>query len=105
MDWTYGEAELMALMYLSASAGGGLNLSQVNDPDLNVLLSATRTSTDAAKRQDAVNQAQKRIVEQAYVVPLYAPIRFRTLANSVKAAVWSQAANQLYLNDAYIEAK
>ncbi len=77
-------------------------MSQLSDPELDKYLDRTRTETDPEKRQEAVNQAQQRVVEQAYIVPLYTPKTFLALSNSVNGALYSQTTSQLYLDDAYI---
>ena len=50
---------------------GAANISQLADPRLDAILDRTRRETDAARRQAAADEAQRYIVEQAYVVPLF----------------------------------
>ena len=51
----------------------------------------------------AVEQAQQRIVEQAYMIPLYNPKSFIPLSTKVQGAFLSEKNNNLYLEDAWIE--
>jgi len=81
----------------------GLLYGQVNDPDLDEILTKTRNSVDPAERQKWVDEAQRRIVEQAYVVPLYIPQNFYALNQRVNGEVFSDTTLNLYLEDAYIE--
>ena len=93
-------------IFFHSSGVGGLNYSQLKDPDLDKLLDATRNQTDAAKRTEAAGQAQKRLVEQAYFVPLYTPKTFLIMGSRVKGVsldTFSIMGNRLYLNDLYVE--
>lgn len=101
---TGAEADLLYLLHHS-KAVGTLNFAMVKDPELDRLLEATRTTTDPEKRQAVVNDAQKHIVEQAYLIPLFAKMNFLTLTNRVKGAVVAPGNYPLYLQDAYFEAE
>jgi len=96
------EADVLYMLFHSSQIGA-LNSSQTKDPELDKILEKTRTETDSTKRQEWVNEAQKNLVENAVVVPLFALQKFVVLNNQVQGAVWSPEANLLYLNDAYIE--
>ena len=64
--------------------------------------SLTRTEIDPDARQEAVNEAQKYIAEQAYYLPFYAPINFYILNSRVQGYVYDPI-NELILSNAYIE--
>ena len=57
---------------------------------------------DHKKRQQWVNEAQRYIVEQAYLITLYTPMSFSAWSNRVKGAVRSDVTGDVYLFDAYI---
>ena len=80
-----------------------VDMSQLNDPGMDKMLTLTRTETGPTKRQEAVNAAQKKIVEDAVVVFLYVPKTFSLLNTRIKGAVFSQTTNTTYLHDACIE--
>ena len=61
---------------------GVLNIPQGNDPELDRILDNTRS--DLANRDMWVDEAQRYIVEQAYSVPLYAPLTFVAINNRVQ---------------------
>jgi peptide/nickel transport system substrate-binding protein len=103
MGITAEEADILHYMFHSSNLGSGYNMSQVDDPELDELLELTRTLTDPDERQQVVNEAQKLIVEKAYVVPLYAPKIFHVLHNRVKGAMFSPKVNTTWFFDAYIE--
>jgi peptide/nickel transport system substrate-binding protein len=100
MGMTASEADILYRMFHSSQIPG-LNMSQIRDKDLDKLLEGTRTSTDATKRQDVVNQVQKYIVEKAYVGFMFVPKNFYVLTNKVKGAIFSSKTNSIYLGDAY----
>jgi peptide/nickel transport system substrate-binding protein len=76
----YTAPEADSILYPLFHTGGGLNwVTWVSDPDLDTLLDANRGETDPAARQEILNQVQKRIVEQAYIVPLTVPQSFYVL--------------------------
>ncbi len=82
---------------------GGENFVQLADSELDEMLDETRRVTDPGERQEWANAAQKHMVEQAYLIPLYTPISFFAVSNRVKGAVWPLASGRLYIDDAYIE--
>jgi peptide/nickel transport system substrate-binding protein len=61
---------------------GVLNIPQGADPELDRILGNTRS--DLANRDMWVDEAQRYIVEQAYSVPLYAPLTFVAINNRVQ---------------------
>ncbi|MCX7601481.1 MAG: ABC transporter substrate-binding protein [Meiothermus sp.] len=64
----FGEADLLYDMFHSQ---GFINWVGVKNPQLDRLLDEQRTTLNPAARQRILDQAQRIIVEQAYVVPLY----------------------------------
>jgi peptide/nickel transport system substrate-binding protein len=98
---TWPEADMLFMLFHSSMLGA-LNTDQVSDPDLDEILTKTRTTVDPAERQQWVNEAQRRIVEQAYAVPLYIPQNFFALNQRVNGEVFSNTTLNLYLEDAYI---
>ncbi len=85
MSMDYPEADLMAYMFHSSMIGA-LNMSMVNDPELDALLEATRTTMDPEERQSKVNEAQQWLVENAIVVPLYSPTVYLALSERFQDA-------------------
>jgi peptide/nickel transport system substrate-binding protein len=98
--YNYSEADILWI-YFHSSNVGGLNMSQLKDPELDKILDATRSTMDPDKRQQFVNDAQKRIVENAYIVPLYTEKTYYLLNNRVQGALFV-GTSTLMLNDAYI---
>ena len=108
---TYNTVELLTFLFHSSMIGGGYNLSFVKDTELDQLLEQANTAVDPEAQAEASGLAQRRIIEQAYVVPLFAPTSFIVLSERVHDAVFSPqgaqigGVTQVYLYDAYIQAK
>ena len=99
---SYSEADLLYLIFHSSNVGA-LNFSQLQSEEMDAMLEATRNATDAETRQEACNEAQKYIIEQAYVVPLYAAINSYPIGNRVKNINIDYVAGTFELSAAYIE--
>ena len=98
---TSNEAEILYQMFHSSTIGG-FNYAYVNNPELDAILERTRTETDPDARQQAVNEAQKFITEQAYVLPMYAPINFYIVNGRVSGYTFNPI-NEINLSNATIE--
>jgi peptide/nickel transport system substrate-binding protein len=94
------DADVLYLAFHSSGIGA-TNFCQLNDPELDVMLNAERTTIDPVKRQEVVNNAQKYIVEQAYAVPLYANKTFMAVNNRIQGVTFSQLTG-IDFGDAYI---
>jgi peptide/nickel transport system substrate-binding protein len=82
---------------------GAFNYGMVNDPELSRSLEIMATATDGAFVQQMADEAQRRIVEQAYTVPLYAFTNYIAMSSRIKdVKLWAYSA-QILLFDAYIE--
>lgn len=92
---------LLFAMYHPATLGA-FNYSQVNDPELSPLLEMMSGAPVREVVMQAAADAQKRIVEQAYIAPLYASRLFYALQPDVKDALFSEV-EDILLYDAYIE--
>ena len=83
MTLGYGASESDILYrWFHTSRGGALNPSRAADPELDSILDNTRS--DIANRDMWVNEAQRHLVEQAYVVPIYGPLTFVAVNNRVE---------------------
>lgn len=106
MGVTWGEADVL-WMLMHSNMLGALNFLQTNDPELDRLLDATRETVDPMKRQEACNVAQQYIVEQAYVVPLYAGKEFCAASARLQGKYYLHAtlSADIWLDDAYVGEK
>ena len=102
MTLGYGASESDILYrWFHTSRVGALNPSHADDAELDRILDNTRS--DIANRDMWVDEAQRHMVEQAYVVPIYGPLTFVAvnnrvqgyLANPANLATWAA-----FFNDA-----
>ena len=64
------DPDLYPLLAASQTRRGGSNISGLQDPELDKLLVAARTPTDATARTTAYAELQKRLVANTYMLPL-----------------------------------
>ena len=63
-------------LYANNFSTGGSNRDGVNDPKMDALILAQRRETDPVKRNEAVRQASRYIVDNAYYVAAYTGARW-----------------------------
>jgi len=99
----YPEADILYISFHSGMAGI-TNVSFTNDADLDALLDETRNATTQDSRNQAIIGAQKLILDQSYVIPLYTTISTYAMSSSIEGFLWADSISGLqagYLNDAY----
>ena len=99
MSVIFPDADILYLLYHSSK--GVLPVSQVSDLQLDAMLDKTRSTVDPEDRQAWVDQAQARIMEQAYILPLYTPTVYTAVNKRVAGLIVSPNGNFIY-NGAYI---
>jgi peptide/nickel transport system substrate-binding protein len=102
LGMTFGEADLMHIMFHSSNVGA-YNFSQLASPEMDEYLDATRNATDPSVRQEAVDNAQRYLIEQAIVVPLYTPVNFIPVNKRAQGAYYNEALITVSLESAHIE--
>lgn len=95
--YDFPEADVMYTFYHSNGIGG-FNVSHVNDPALDEILNRTRNEIDPEARQQAVNEAQQYIMEQAFVVPLITLEEYLPISSRLEGVVIGQSGT-MWLND------
>ena len=98
---TYGEADLMYIA-MHSSMIGGLNLSYLNSPEFDALLEQSRAESDQVARQAVLDELQQIILEEAYVVPLYAPMAFTAVSKDWQGVVFNEPLITLDLSGAFL---
>lgn len=83
MAYEYNDADIL---YAALHSTGDYNRGFQTDPDLDKLLEEQRVAFDPAARQALLDQAQARIMEQAYWAPLFEPMNFAALSSAVRGA-------------------
>lgn len=99
--YEFTDADVLHVFFHSSNLGA-YNISQLNDPALDAILDRLRTETDPDARQVAASEAQRTIVEQAYVAPLFTPINKIPVSSRLRDVVISSSGNRFYYNDAYL---
>ncbi len=95
---TWPEATFILLnLFLSTSS---YNLGHVNDPELDQLLLNSLTSVDLETGRQLLWDAQKRIIENAYCVPLYGASELYAFNNRIQN--YLQTEHGRWLIDVYI---
>jgi peptide/nickel transport system substrate-binding protein len=103
MGMGYGEADLLYFNFHSSNIGG-LNVSRLNDPEIDALLTQQRAATDVSQRQAILDQIQQKVIEEAYVVFLFTQTNFEALNTRIKGgAFWNVPLISLNISSAYIE--
>jgi peptide/nickel transport system substrate-binding protein len=99
--YDFHEVDVLVIFFHSSGIGG-MNFSYFADPKMDAILEATRATMDPEKRQEWANEAQRYLVEQAVVIPLYAAKEYAVLSNRVMGDVTVIPVNSFVLNDAYL---
>lgn len=86
MGYTYPIADIVYLWFDSANIGSGLNLSHTDDPDLDALISKSRTTMDEDARNAVFEDLQKYIVDKAIWAPLWIDNYTWAYDNSIQGA-------------------
>ena len=94
------EADIMYMMYHSANIGG-INFAYYEDETLDGLLMDTRTKTDPAERQAAVNDAYTYIVDNNLMVPTLGTVSFQAVHNDFQGIEFSSYTGILLSNAYY----
>jgi peptide/nickel transport system substrate-binding protein len=102
----YDDADLMYLMFHSSTAGASCcNMGRVLNPELDQILEQTRLATTPEQRRKAIEEAQRLIIEQAYIAPIYQGFTYYVVNSRVKDVIFSDYGGsrfRLEWFDAYI---
>jgi peptide/nickel transport system substrate-binding protein len=88
---SFGDVDLLS--QFNSSLNGGGCVGNVNDPELDEMLGRTRTSTTTEERMTAADEVQRRIIEQAYIVPLFAGFDTLVVSNRAKDVIFNPYAD------------
>ncbi|NTU18859.1 ABC transporter substrate-binding protein [Brevibacillus sp. HB1.2] len=89
------------ILYFYFHSNGPYNLSGVKDDKLDALLLKGRTTMQTDARKQVYMDAQKHLIEQAYVVPIYYDKAFTVINSRVKGVKWTSVMPTY--NDSWIE--
>jgi peptide/nickel transport system substrate-binding protein len=101
-QWNWQNYSL--LLIYTASMLGVLNESQVNDPTLDGYVMGMMFSGDPAVIDQSIMDAQRYMMEQAYIIPMYTTYSTNVMAKRVQGEMYAPMYfGSFWLNDAYIE--
>ncbi len=98
MGYTYPIPDIVYLWFDSANIGSGLNLSHTDDPDLDALISRSRTTMDEDERNVVFEDLQKYIVDHAIWAPLWIDNYTWAYDNSIQGAQIHPDAYTIYFD-------
>lgn len=96
-------SDALAGFFHSSNADSGFNWSKIRDPELDALLDEAAQTADPDKRNELYGEAQKFIMEQALIVPVYDYTVLSGLNERVGGLHWSSIGLVPILNDMYVE--
>jgi peptide/nickel transport system substrate-binding protein len=82
-SWTATPFPYANALQLWVTGGQGSNLGRYSNPDVDRLIAAAATSTDETLSREALNQADRRLTNDAYVLPLYQKPTFIALYDNI----------------------
>jgi peptide/nickel transport system substrate-binding protein len=102
MGYTYADPDIAYLWFHSSQAGSGLNMSHVQDPDLDAKIELGRTTTDLTARAEVYADLQRDIVDRALWIPLWSDYYYVGFQPTLKNATFHPDNYAVYY-DAWIE--
>lgn len=102
LGWTYGDPDVLFLLYHSTQAASGLNFGKINDPELDAVLEAGRETVVDEDRMLIYHDAQRIMNENAYILPVYVNEVYVVSNARVKDLLFSVTGG-VYFHDAWIE--
>lgn len=99
-SWARFEPDVLWLLFngKSTPATGGQNATFVNDADLTAWTDQARATLNAATRKSLYAEVQQRVIDQAYVIPVYVPQTIVGVAGSVNGLGFDPSPWTLFYN-------
>ncbi|GAB1531299.1 MULTISPECIES: ABC transporter substrate-binding protein [Brevibacillus] len=89
VTYSYDDPDALYQSFHSSQIGAGFNISGLKDGKLDALLTKGRATTETEARKQVYVDAQKHLLEQAYVVPIYYDKLFVVVNSRVKGVKWT----------------
>ena len=99
VGYNYWDVDILAQFYRT---GSGMNMSHYSDTELDEYLDKMRTTMDPEERQEWANEAQRHIVEEAVVVPIFSSKEYVAVNNRVLGEKPRLPIPRQWLNDIYL---
>jgi peptide/nickel transport system substrate-binding protein len=102
MGYTSSDPDIAFTWFHSSNAGTGLNMSHINDPELDAMIDDARTTMDVDERAEKYAEMQRYIVDLALWVPLWVDQYFVAFSKSLRNATFHEDGYTVYF-DAWME--
>lgn len=102
MGYTSSDPDIAFTWFHSSNAGSGLNMSHINDPELDAMIDDARTTMDVDERAEKYAEMQRYIVDLALWVPLWVDQYFVAFSKSLRNATFHEDGYTVYF-DAWME--
>lgn len=102
LGWTYGDPDVLYLLYHSTQAASGLNFGKIMDPELDAVLEAGRETVVDDERMVIYHDAQRIMNENAYILPVYVPQQYIVSNARIKDLLYSVTGG-VYYHDAWLD--
>ncbi len=100
MSYTHFDPDIL-YMFFHSSQIGGFNFGSVADDKLDELVVKARTTMDLQERKKIYGEAQKLMIEQAYIIPIYIDKLFTVVNKRVKGVKLN--VGRLLFNDSWVD--
>ncbi len=100
-SWGWAEAQILMPIFYSGMIGG-MNVGFVNDPVLDPILLEAYMAPDRETLQNRLDEAQRYIIEKAYVAPLYSIQMHVAISKKFTGIITNAVTAQVELFDAYL---
>jgi len=101
VGWVSSDPVILTNLFHSKNAASGYTWSKFKDPKLDELLDGGERTVDETKRADLYAQAQKMIMDNALMVPLFSTANTYAYQNKYKG-IKEDFRNYVWLYDAFI---
>lgn len=102
MGYTTGDPDIAFTWFHSSNAGEGLNLSHIDDPQLDTMIEDARTTMDLEERAEKYAEMQQYVVDLALWVPLWVDQYYIAYSKSLRNATFHDDGYTVYF-DAWLE--
>jgi peptide/nickel transport system substrate-binding protein len=102
MGYTSSDPDIAFTWFHSSNAGTGLNMSHINDPELDRMIEAARVEMDLEKRAEMYAELQRYIVDLALWIPLWVDHYYIAFSRDLKNATFHDDGYAVYF-DAWLE--
>jgi peptide/nickel transport system substrate-binding protein len=102
MGYTTSDPDIAFTWFHSSNAGSGLNMSHINDPELDAMIEDARTTMDLEARAEKYAEMQRYIVDLSLWVPLWVDQYYIAFNKALRNATFHEDGYTVYF-DAWIE--